>query len=119
MAAKIGTGNVLFRVSSDSPSKVFLGSTAVQTVPGKATIDAASVSGSDTAVVLFPGVSDGGSPITSYEFAFDGFPATPDDVNLETLTFIFYFVNYSGQQATARAVNAVGAGAYSDPYGVS
>jgi len=83
-------------------------------VPGQPNIDGATANNGTTAVVLIAGTDDGGSPITSYEFTFDDVPVAPATSDLNTLTFIFA-ANYQGQDVRARAVNAVGAGPYSDP----
>jgi hypothetical protein len=71
MAAKIGTGDILFRVGSGSPSKVFLGSTAVQTVP-PAPVGLEYDSGADEVTWAAP-ASDGGSPILHYRVYINGF----------------------------------------------
>lgn len=116
MSAKIGTGDVLFRVGSGSPSKVYLGSTVVQTVPGTASINYAVSNGSVTSLLRNAAPSDGGSPITGYEVTFDGVEATP------TLVFGSEFqfdADYTGQVARIRAVNAIGSGEFSDPVTVT
>jgi hypothetical protein len=115
MPAKIGTGNVLFRVGSGSPSKVFLGTVAVQTVPGAPEIEMAEWSGDSTNVEHnIP--SDGGSAITAYKYYFDGAEYTPTS----TEEGIGYFAgeDYSGLVAEVSAVNAIGEGPKSTPYTV-
>jgi hypothetical protein len=84
------------------------------TVPGVPGIDGASAQNGTTAVILFPGTDEGSSPITSYEFTFDGVPVVPDTADLESLAFTFTG-NFAGQDVRVRAVNAVGAGPFSDP----
>ena len=83
-------------------------------VPGVPSIDGASAQNGTTAVILFAGTDDGGSAITSYEFTIDDEPVTPATSDLSTLNFTLS-ANYAGQEVRARAVNAVGAGPYSEP----
>ena len=120
MGAKIGTGDVSFRLGSATPAAVYLGSEQVWSavsVPGAPTITSAAFSSGDTTVVVDAPVSDGGSSITGYKFYFDGLEATPDDVQTDVI-YIFY-ADYSGQDAEVSAVNAVGEGAKSDPVTVT
>ena len=83
-------------------------------VPGVPSIDGASAENGTTAVNLFAGTDDGGSAITAYQFTFNGVPVTPATSDLNTLTFTFS-ANYALQEVRVRAVNAVGAGPYSEP----
>jgi hypothetical protein len=105
MAAKIGTGDILFRVGSGSPSKVFLGSTAVQNVPGAPTILSAGFD--EQTDVGFTPPNDGGSAITAYKFYFDGVELTPDSTTENSASFS---ANLAGQDAQVAAVNAIGEG---------
>jgi len=70
MAAKIGTGDILFRVGSGSPSKVFLGTAAVQTVPG-APVGLEYDDGADELTWVATSLV-GGSPILHYRVYIDG-----------------------------------------------
>jgi hypothetical protein len=74
MAAKIGTSNVLFRVGSGSPSKVLLGTAAVQTVPGAPVITDAFPGPGNAFVEIFADAptDTGGLPITGYKVYADG-----------------------------------------------
>jgi hypothetical protein len=113
MSVKLGIDTAYFRLGTQ-PAKVFLGDVVVQTVPGVPVIDGANTQNGTTGVTLFLGTDDGGSAITSYEFTFDDVPVVPANSDLQTLTFIFS-ANYAGQDVRVRAVNAVGAGPYSEP----
>jgi len=101
-----------------SPGGAFLDGVQVfpagPSVPGAPEIDGGNATNGTTAIILFAGTDDGGSEITSYEFTFDGVPVTPATSNLSTLNFTFTG-NFAGQDVRARAVNAVGAGPYSEP----
>jgi hypothetical protein len=105
-------------VQVTSPGGAFLDGVQVfpagPSVPGAPGIDGASGTNGSTAVSLFAGTDDGGSAITSYEFTFDDVPVTPATSDLSTLSFTFS-ANYNLQDVRARAVNAVGAGPYSEP----
>jgi len=117
MPAKIGTGNVLFRVGSGSPSKVFLGTAAVQTVPGAPTI---SSTRSDDVMEL--SVADGGSPITDFVVYVDGDPVTVDDLEFEGDVNWAVDVDFTfspGQIVQVSAVNAIGEGPQSDIFTVT
>ena len=110
MAAKIGTGDILFRVGSGSPSKVFLGSTAVQTVPG-APVALEYDSGADEVTWAAP-ASDGGSPILHYRVYFNGVWDQQETVssNVESPAAGEYEVS---------AVNAIGEGPKAGPVTVT
>jgi len=126
MAAKIGTGNALFRVGSDSPSKVFLGSTAVQTVPGAPTISNFGqelfIQGGELAVYVNSPSGNGGSPILGYYVYVDGvrLPTQlfdlqgPGDLLESVQVTITETVSGAGQLAgaevTVSAYNAIGEG---------
>lgn len=128
MGAKIGTGDILFRVGSGSPSKVFLGSTAVQTVPGAP----ASVADSVGYLTWDAPSSDGGSPVTGYKVYATGTDSATsnvyddDDVtNLGTLENpstlgvgieVSWLPPFTGTFTyRVSAVNALGEGAKSEP----
>lgn len=82
------------------------------TVPGAPTITAAQYDDDtgDTVIFYTPPGDDGNSPITDYNFYFDGVPATPDQAGAGTYTF---YSNFTGQDCEMSAVNAVGEGALS------
>jgi hypothetical protein len=112
MAAKIGTGDILFRVGSGSPSKAFLGSTAVQTVPGKPTINDATVD----ELIVFVTPADGGSPILGYNIYNNGSllvsnattEGDPGEIAMPPSV-------EAGDEIEIAAVNAIGEGPKSDP----
>ena len=115
MAAKIGTGDILFRVGSGSPSKVFLGSTAVQTVPGAPTIISAASQGPGGGEVQLTAPANGGSPITGYNVYVVG---TTDPVNEGVVPVDGFIVSLDfdfGAEVQIAAVNAIGEGPKSDP----
>lgn len=94
---------------------LYLGAVRVPTVPGVPAIDAANSTNGTTLVTLFGTPANGGSPITSFEFTFDGVPVVPD---IQDLTFPFvpsftFNSSYVGADVRVRVVNAVGAGPYS------
>ena len=109
MAAKIGTGDTFFRVGSGSPSKVFRGSTPIQTTPGAPTINSASdILGESTVFNINPPSDDGGSPVTAYKFYVDEvYQVTYQLGGIVTPVFPGSFV---GQELKASAVNAIGEG---------
>jgi len=109
MAAKIGTGNVLFRVGSGSPSKVFLGSTAVQNVPGKPAVTFAP-QGDD---VQFTPPADGGSPILYYAVYLNGSLEVSDAQPVAPGALAPY--GDEGDELEIAAVNALGEGPKSEP----
>ena len=118
MPAKIGTGNVLFRVGSGSPSKVFLGTAAVQDVPGAPTINQ-TFSGDD---IIDLSVADGGSPITWFVVYVDGDPVSVDDVHFrgdDNWDVDVDFTFSQGQLVQVSAVNAIGEGPQSDIFTVT
>lgn len=112
------------KVGSESVTGLRLGSATVTTahgptlvpvgatVPGAPSIETAVWSGADTYLQVGAPASNGGSAITSYQFTFNNVAVVPtSSAGLE-----FYFAaNYTGQAARVRAVNAIGAGAYSTP----
>ena len=80
------------------------------TVPGAPTITSAVWNGSQTVVDWLYPADDGNSGITSLTVYFDGVAATPVTV----LSGTHYFdTDYTGQDATMTATNAVGEGAAS------
>jgi len=110
MAAKIGTGDVSFRLGSSTPAAAYLGSEQVwtaATVPGAPTDVSASM-GAQYTINYSPPASNGGSEITSYKFYSDGVEITPDGqtVGAEAV----FSVDYSGTQIQVSAVNAIGEG---------
>jgi hypothetical protein len=112
MAAKIGTGNVLFRVGSGSPSKVFLGTAAVQTVPGAPT-NLAAVFANGTWNLAWTAPSDGGSPLTAYRVYVDGVfdtgaQTSPLSANATTTAS-------TDAEVSVSAVNAIGEGPQTAP----
>ena len=96
---------------------VYLGAVQVfptgPSVPGVPAIDGATATNGSTVVNVFAGTADGGSPITSYEFTFNGVPVVPATVS--DLSFTFN-TNYALQDVRVRAVNAVGPGPYSNEF---
>ena len=110
MAAKIGTGSVLFRVGSGSPSKVFLGSTAVQTVPG-APVSLEYESGADEVGWTTP-ASDGGSPILHYRVYINGFWDQQENT-------VFAVASPAAGEYEVSAVNAIGEGPKAGPITVT
>jgi hypothetical protein len=120
MGAKIGTGNVLFRVGSGSPSKVFLGTAAVQTVPGAPTILSALESGGTLTLLAVNAPADnGGLPLTQYKAYIDG--ALVNTVAIVGIIpgSLTLAAGFSGSVAEVSAVNAVGEGAKSAPVTVT
>lgn len=82
------------------------------TVPGAPTINTAQYDGSSTQIGYSEPGDNGNSAITSYTFYFDGTPVTPDSPGAGTANFNS---DYTGQDATMTATNAVGEGAASSP----
>ena len=127
MAAKIGTGDILFRVGSGSPSKVFLGTAAVQTLPG------APTNLGDAVGYLTWEVPDsnGGAAITGYKVYATGTDAGTSEVyddedvtalgtleNPSTLGVgdAAWLVPFTGTfNYTVSAINAIGEGAKTEP----
>jgi hypothetical protein len=114
MAAKIGPGDILFRVGSGSPSKVFLGSAAVQDVPGKPVVTEVTEGGD----IAFVAPVDGGSPILGYNIYLNGSLAVSNaevfvEGNLDTPAGAEV-----GDNIEIAAVNAIGEGPKSDPVAV-
>ncbi len=132
MAMRLGTGNVLFRVGSRPPSKVFVGGNPLQTVPGAPTMGDSCSTHLDgpaheaTTITFYPPASDGGSPILDYELWVDnqtyeswsqgftqgfypGVPAAP----YGSATGQWYLniqEDLTGIEVTLRARNAIGYG---------
>lgn len=114
MAAKIGTGNILFRVGSGSPSKVYLGSVAVQDVPGAPT----GLAGVGFFNIEWTApASDGGSPITAYRVYVDGVdPEVVAGDSGEFLTDTSWRFTAGGEYTfEVSAINALGEGPKSEP----
>jgi hypothetical protein len=80
------------------------------TVPGAPTINTAQYDGSSTQIAYSDPGDNGNSSITGYTFYFDGTPVTPDSTGAGTANFNS---DYTGQDATMTATNAVGEGAAS------
>ena len=110
MAAKIGIGDILFRVGSASPSKVFLGSTAVQTVP-PAPVALEYDSSADEVTWAAP-ATDGGSPILHYRVYING---VWDDQEY-TVTNV---PSPAAGEYEVSAVNAIGEGPKAGPVTVT
>ena len=119
MAAKLGTGDVSFRLGSATPAAVYLGSAQVWsavTVPGAPT----SLTGDNNASLYWTApASDGGSPITSYKVFADGQDvsgsgtfATPSTAGGDVEWNSGVFGNFVW---TVVAVNAIGDSATSAP----
>jgi hypothetical protein len=120
MAAKIGNGNVLFRVGSGSPSKVFLGSTAVQTVPGAPTILSAQDSGGTaTFLSVNEPADDGGLPLTQYKVYIDGTLESTFTLGALISGSLALPGDFAGSVVEVSAVNAVGEGPKSAPVTVT
>ena len=121
MPAKIGTSNVLFRVGSGSPSKVFLGTVSIQNVPGAP--DMIECCADVNSLVVFYPPTDGGSPILDYEVWVDNNPLD-DYVPAAVVTGPVYDPNsaagsltitvegesFDGLDVSVRARNAIGYG---------
>ena len=121
MNINLGSSAALLRLGSGSPSKVFIGSVAVQNVPGKPAIQAAVFD-------LFAGISSifinnplsGGSPLTGYRLFLNNeeFDLT-QAVAVGGLSAPEGFIQVSGdrrfQDAEVVAINAIGEGPKSDP----
>jgi len=119
MGAKIGTGDVSFRLGSATPAAVYLGSEQVWSagaVPGAPT----GLTGDNAAALYWTApASDGGSPITSYKVFADGedvsgsgtfvIPSTIGG-DVEWISDVFGIIEW-----TVVAVNAIGDSAASDP----
>lgn len=121
MPLNLGSSAVTLYLGDQSVTG-YLGSQIVTaTVPGAPTIVNATyslVGGMDTNVVTFTAPeSDGGSPITSYLFYFDGSQVAPDSVVDGVATFTGQ--SFSNQDAEVSAVNAAGEGPKSEPAVVS
>jgi len=122
MAAKIGTSNVLFRVGSGSPSKVYRGNTAVQDVPffsGGSPFLTAEWSGTDTFVeVSRQGLQTYGLPVTDAQFFADSdeeTPLTPLSLGINAFSITAYFAeNLSDDAVRVSVANAIGFGPPSD-----
>jgi hypothetical protein len=108
MPAKIGTDDILFRVGSGTPSKVFRGTASIQNVPGKPVVTYAQT-GED---VQFTPPADGGSPILYYEVYLNGTLEVPDAQPVATGVLEPY--GDEGDDLEIAAVNAVGEGPKSD-----
>jgi hypothetical protein len=115
MGAKIGTGNVLFRVGSGSPAKVFLGTAAVQTVPGAPVITAAS----DGSNIEFTPPADGGSPILGYNIYVDGVLEVSNEPMVIEGILDTPLAAAPGADVEIAAVNAIGEGPRSAPVTIS
>jgi hypothetical protein len=112
MAAKIGTSNVLFRVGSGSPSKVFLGTAAVQTVPGAPTNLTAGF-GDGAWQLSWIAPSDGGSPLTAYRVYSNGVLDT--GAQTSPLSADATTTAQTDAEISVSAVNAIGEGPQSSP----
>ncbi|MEB3208920.1 MAG: hypothetical protein VKK63_08390 [Synechococcus sp.] len=121
MAANLGSSSALFRVGSGEPSKVYLGSVAVQDVPGAPTM-IECCSDINSLVVFYPPTT-GGSPILEYEIWVDQGPLTEfvqgpvltgpvNDPNSPpgSLTITVEGENFAGLDVSLRARNAIGWG---------
>jgi hypothetical protein len=115
MAAKIGTGDILFRVGSGSPAKVRLGAAAIQDVPGAATLTSAVNSGGSFTTLAFTAPADnGGSPITAYRAYFDGvLQSTYPQTGIFPASWTVAG-NWVGAAVQIAAVNAIGEGPLSN-----
>lgn len=114
MPASIGTSGVLFRVGSGAPSKVYLGSVAVQDVPGAPV----GLVGVDNFNIQWQAPSsNGGSPVTGYKVYVNGVDRTNDQESFaEFLTATSWRWGAGGQQTfEVSAVNAIGEGPKTAP----
>ena len=121
MSAKLGSTDVSFRLGAVTPAAVYLGAEQVWsaiTVPSAPIVDEAWYDGNKTRVSISESQSDGGSPITSYKFYFDGIEVEPDFVMTLPQYFAEFNDDYLGQHAQASAVNAIGEGPLSNSFEV-
>jgi hypothetical protein len=135
MAAKLGSDDVSFRLGAGEVAAVYLGSQQVwsaATVPGAPTIFEAAFAFGDTTVSVASPNSNGGSPITSFNFYFEGSdsPTAPDELRLvgendqlvtedPLFAIAIFSPDYTGQEVRASAVNAIGEGPKSAPVTVT
>ena len=112
MAIRLGSTPATLRLGSQTITGR-LGTTIVTgpTVPGAPTLTYAFWTGVDTVLNVSAPASDGGSAVTAYQFTFDGVQVAPTSFDGEYR----FLADYNGQAARVRAVNAIGAGPYSDP----
>jgi len=118
MAAKIGTGNVLFRVGSGSPSKVFLGSVAILNVPGAPTAVSGTAGDEQVSLTWSAPSSNGGASITDYtvQYSSNGgstWTTFSRSASTNTNATVTSLTNGTGYVFRVAAVNAIGTGAYS------
>ena len=117
MPANIGSSSAVFRVGSGSPSKVFLGTVAVQSAPGAPVMIECCADG-NSLVVFYP-PTDGGLPILDYEIWVDNAPL--DDAVVTgpvydpnspagSLTITVQGQAFDGLDVSVRARNAIGYG---------
>jgi hypothetical protein len=118
MAAKIGTSNVLFRVGSGSPSKVFLGSVAILNVPGAPTAVSGTAGDEQVSLTWSAPSSNGGASITDYtvQYSSNGgstWTTFSRSASTNTNATVTSLTNGTGYVFRVAAVNAIGTGAYS------
>jgi len=132
MAIKLGTSSVTLKLGTQSVTG-YLGSAIVTaTVPGAPTIFEAAFAFGDTGVSVASPISNGGSPITSFNFYFEGSdsPTAPDELRLvgendqlvtedPLFAIAIFSPDYTGQEVRASAVNAIGEGPKSAPVTVT
>lgn len=102
------TTGALFRIGSGAPSKVYLGSAAIQNVPGAPVILSAIHSGGSTNVVANLSSDTGGLPITSVRFYVNDVLDTSG--NFSPPADVVFNANLTGDEITISAVNAIGEG---------
>lgn len=116
MGIKLGTADVSFRLGAATPSKVYFGATEVWsaiTVPSAPTITSAQWNGFHTLVAFDAPASDGGSAILSVNVYFNGnldAGGSLIDGSFAAGGTLQFDANYSNDNATIAAVNAVGEG---------
>ena len=116
MAVKLGSGSITLRLGDATyPTKAYLGDTLVAaTVPGAPYLASINDLGGTVSVAGTIPSDDGGSAITSYEWEVDGEIVTPTTESYSPSISVTFAAEIAGSDHRVRAVNAVGAGPYSN-----